>query len=77
MAKSVPDLANVVQNRRRTSAAPTNPKAVPVTAFYPDSVRRELKILALQQNRTLRDLLAEGLNDLFAKYGRPEIAPRD
>ncbi len=77
MAKNVPDLANVVQNRRRTAPVPVGPKHVPVTAFYPESVRRELKILALQQNRTLRDLLAEGLNDLFAKYGRPEIAPRD
>ena len=24
---------------------------------------------------TIQDLMAEALNDLFAKYGKPEIAP--
>jgi hypothetical protein len=27
------------------------------------------------QRVTIQDLLAEALNDLFAKYGKPEIAP--
>ena len=33
------------------------------------------KILALQNNSTLHVLVAEAFNDVFAKYGKPEIAP--
>ena len=42
---------------------------------FPKQVRDQLKILAVQNNKTLHSLVAEGFNDLFAKYGKPEIAP--
>jgi antitoxin-like ribbon-helix-helix protein len=38
-------------------------------------VRDQLKILAVQNGKTLRSLVAEAFNDLFAKHGKPEIAP--
>jgi hypothetical protein len=38
-------------------------------------VKRQLRILAADRDTTIQDLLAEALNDLFAKHGRPEIAP--
>lgn len=47
----------------------------PVTAHYPKEVSDRLKILAVEQNTTMQDLIAEALNDLFAKYGKPEIVP--
>jgi hypothetical protein len=31
--------------------------------------------LAVEQGRTNEDMIAEALNDLFAKYGKAEIAP--
>jgi DNA-binding protein YbaB len=34
-----------------------------------------VKILAVQDNNTLHGLVAEAFNDVFAKYGKPEIAP--
>ena len=43
---------------------------------FPKQVRDQLKILAVQNNKTLHSLVAEAFNDLFAKYGKPEIAPR-
>lgn len=46
-----------------------------ITVHMPPEVRQQLKILAAQQNITMQNLLAEALNDLFAKYGKPEIAP--
>lgn len=46
-----------------------------ITAHFPEDVRRELKKIALDTGTTLQNLLAEAFNDLFAKYGRPEIAP--
>jgi hypothetical protein len=49
----------------------------PITVHFPKQVRDQLKILAVQQNTTLHSLVAEGFNDLFAKYGKPEIAPAE
>jgi hypothetical protein len=44
---------------------------------FPKDVRDQLKILAVEKSTTMHNLLAEALNDLFAKYGKPEIAPRE
>ena len=49
----------------------------PITVHFPKQVRDQLKILAVQNNTTLHSLVAEAFNDLFAKYGRPEIAPAE
>ena len=46
-----------------------------VAGHFDPAVRRQLKGIALDQDRTVQDLLAEALNDLFAKYSKPEIAP--
>lgn len=47
----------------------------PITVHFPKQVRDQLKILAVQNNTTLHNLVAEAFNDMFAKYGKPEIAP--
>jgi hypothetical protein len=47
----------------------------PITVHYPKQVRDQLKILAVQTDTTLHNLVAEAFNDLFAKHGKPEIAP--
>jgi hypothetical protein len=47
----------------------------PITVHFPEEVRRQLKFIALEEQKTLHNLLAEAFNDLFAKYGKPEIAP--
>lgn len=48
-----------------------------VTGYFHPAVKRQLRILAADRDTTIQDLLAEGLNDLFAKYGKPEIAPME
>jgi hypothetical protein len=50
--------------------------AVQIAAFFPEEVRTQLKIIAAEQRRDIQDVLAEGLNLIFAKYGKAEIAPR-
>ena len=35
---------------------------------------KQLKVLAIDQDRTAHDLLIEAVNDLFSKYGKPPIA---
>ena len=48
---------------------------VNITGYYDPSVKSSLRwIQAQNPARTVQDLLAEALNDLFAKYGVPESA---
>jgi hypothetical protein len=70
---------------KRTQAAGEPPEGAsqpgrtgtkPITAHLPGQVRSQLKILAAEQGSTLQDLMSEAFNDLFAKYGKPEIAPQ-
>ena len=46
-----------------------------VTGYFPSEVKKQLRILAAERSTTIQDLLAEALNDLFAKNGKPEIVP--
>ena len=44
-----------------------------VTGYFDPAVKRQLRILAAERDTTIQALLGEALNDLFAKYGRPEV----
>lgn len=63
--------------KTRIHSQPSRRNTKPITGHFPKQVRDELKKLAIEQNTTLQNLLAEAFNDLFAKYGKPEIAPKD
>jgi hypothetical protein len=56
-------------------AQPGRAGTKPITGHFPKQVRDELKKLAIERDTTLQLLMAEAFNDLFAKYGRPEIVP--
>ena len=43
-----------------------------VTGYFDPAVKRQLRILAAERDTTIQALLGEALNDLFAKYRRPE-----
>lgn len=61
---------------KSTSARPLSRQgAVQIAAFFPEDVRAQLKVVAAEQRRDVQDLLAEALNLIFVKYGKPEIAP--
>ena len=89
MAKQTPDLANILADaggsRRKVQAEaepqpetytqPGRAGTKPITGHFPKQVRDELKKLAIEQDTTLQNLMAEAFNDLFAKYGKPEICP--
>ena len=47
-----------------------------ITVHFPEDVRRQLKSMAGEQGRYIDDMVAEAFNLLFAKYRKPEIAPR-
>ena len=50
---------------------------VAVNAYFPKPVRDQLKLMAIVRGTTVQRLLAEAVDDLFAKYGFPEIAASD
>ena len=45
-----------------------------VGAHFPEPVHRQLRVLSAQEGRTVQSVLAEALNDLFAKRKLPPIA---
>lgn len=60
-------------DQRQTGRAGTSP----ITVHFPTEVRDQLKIMAVEQRTTMQQLIAEAFNDLFAKHGKPEIAPHE
>jgi hypothetical protein len=48
-----------------------------VTGYFPPPVKKQLRLLSAEHDKTIQRLLGEALNDLFAKYGKPEVAPLD
>ncbi len=47
---------------------------VVISAYFDPAVRKQLAILAVEQDTTQAALMAEALNLLFDKYGRSPIA---
>jgi hypothetical protein len=67
-----PEVGQGAQSYRQ----PGRDGTAPITAHFPREVRKQLKALAVDLDRTMHDLMAEALNDLFAKHGKAEICPR-
>jgi hypothetical protein len=52
----------------------SNYRGVMVSGYFDISVQKQLRILSAETDKTVRDLIAEGLDLMFAKYGKPAIA---
>jgi len=53
---------------RRHAIPPSRAKTVTITVHTPKDVRDRLKILAVKLDRTMNELMAEALQDLFMKH---------
>ncbi len=60
----------------RPTRQPSRTGTKAITVHFPEEVRRQLKAMAGEQGRDVSDMVAEGLNLLFTRYHRPELAPR-
>jgi hypothetical protein len=64
--------------RRRVETAnavpPSRQGKKAIAAYFDPAVRKQLALLAVQEERTQADLLAEAINLLFEKYGQSPIA---
>lgn len=57
------------------AAARVGKKAI--SGFYDPAVAKQLKILAVNEDRTTQAMIGEALNLLFEKYGLDRIAAED
>ena len=76
-----PPVSNDQTETPKAKSPSSRADMVNVSGWFPKTVKFELEELRLALSRergrkvTLQEVLAEGLNDLFKKYGRPELAP--
>lgn len=74
-AAEVTDELAATTESRRLHFRPGREGKSNVTGYFPPEVKKQLRLLAAEHDTTIQNLLAEALNDLFAKNGKPEIAP--
>jgi hypothetical protein len=72
--RAEPEAAPAPDQRAVPHYRPGRAGKVNVTGYFDPAVKRELKRIALDEDTTIQELLAEALDDLFAKRGKPEIA---
>ena len=56
------------------TVVPSRAGKKPITGFFDPEVSRQIKKVALDQDKTMQELIQEALNDLFRKYDLPPIA---
>ncbi len=74
----MPDSANPNETdapRRETELDNPVRKTGIIAGHFPETVRRQLRMIAAREGRTSRSLIGEALNDLFRKRGELPIAP--
>ena len=69
-----PVLAEPSGERAVRGATGSRAGRVLVAGHYAVEVQRALKIIAAEEGTTIQALLAEGINTVLAKRGKPEIA---
>lgn len=68
LAKAGGATRGVTESRRKPTRAPITLMQQPL------AVRQQLMMIKAKTGKTIENLMAEAINDLFAKYGEPEIA---
>jgi antitoxin-like ribbon-helix-helix protein len=73
--KPVPD-APEPQPRPKAVAASSRGALKPIQINAPAEVYKQIRTMGIEQDKNMHELLFEALNDLFTKYGKPELCPR-
>lgn len=58
----------------KTALPPSRQGKKAITGHFDPAVSKQLKQIGLEKDKSIQDLLAEAVNDLFTKYGRSPIA---
>jgi Antitoxin-like ribbon-helix-helix len=54
--------------------APSRENKTPITAYLSPDYKTSLRLIQARGNHTIQALIAEALNDLFAKYKVPTVS---
>ena len=73
--QSPQEAQNNTDDQRHRHYRPGREGKANVTGYFPPAVKRQLRVLAAEQDTTIQALLGQALNDLFARYGKPEVVP--
>ena len=79
--KNPPVTENKAQKKVSPRRKSTREDKVNIAAWFPLGVQLQLDEIRIELSRQqgrkvlLQDILAEAYNDLFKKYGKPELAP--
>jgi len=68
------DIKPSVLKENTQGAAPCRQGKKAITGFFDPVVSRQLKQLALDEDKTIQLLITEALNDLFVKHNQKPIA---
>ena len=60
--------------RRGSESKNRGPGSAAICGHFPEAVRRQLRVIAAHEGRTIQSLLAEALNEIFRKRGQLPIA---
>lgn len=69
-----PDISNVFNNELTTGKDCTGDKKKQIIFQMPEKAKKRFDHLAIEIGKTKQSLMAEAINDLFLKYGKPPIA---
>ena len=73
-AAPAPAIEKAASQDEATGLPPSRKGKVAIAAYFDPAVRKQLAILAVQQDKSQAALLAEALNMMFERYGEPPIA---
>ncbi len=62
------------EGQGHSSLPPSRRGKKALTGYFDPEVLKQLKLLAASEDKTMQELMGEGINELFKKYGRPHIA---
>jgi hypothetical protein len=80
LSELLADTAGSTRSRKPAAASaaqnqPGDQRGRLLGSHVPAEAKDQFKLLAAEQKKSIDNLHAEALNDLFAKYGKPEICP--
>lgn len=69
-------IENVFSAKKKAAPAPLKVgKTITKFTFdLPTVAKKQLALMSIEMDKSQKDLLAEAINDLFEKYGKPTIA---
>ena len=71
---SPPLIAEMSERKPLNGVQPGRVGKKQVLGYFPAECKKQLKQMGVDQDKTEQDFLAEALNLLFTKYGKPTIA---